>query len=185
MAHEIPRLEIDRLQPGLAGVLRPRVERLGYLGEFFKCMGHQPEALTAFMDFTERSKGGLADTLVELVALTVAGVTGNDYERHQHERLSLKLGLTRDWVAAVNVLSPDDQPLLGGDAQAVQRLVLAAVERQGHDVSDLLGDVTERLGPESAVAVLFLIGRYVTHSMIVNALALEPPVPSIFDREGP
>ena len=30
------------------------------------------------------------------------------------------------------------------------------------------------------MAVLFLIGRYVMHAYVVNALDLAPPVPSIF-----
>jgi hypothetical protein len=30
------------------------------------------------------------------------------------------------------------------------------------------------------MAVLLVIGRYVTHSLVVNALALAPPVESIF-----
>jgi hypothetical protein len=29
--------------------------------------------------------------------------------------------------------------------------------------------------------VLFLIGRYVMHAYVVNALNLKPPVPSIFE----
>jgi len=184
MARDIPRLEMDDLEPALAEALRPRVERLGYLGEFFKCMGHQPAALRAFMQFTEDSKGGLANNLVELVALSVAGATGNAYERHQHERLSLKLGLSKDWVAAVNALSPDGRAELSADEKAVQRLALAAVANSGRGVAPLLGDVTGALGPDGAAAVLLLIGRYVTHSLIVNALELQPPVPSIFEGEA-
>jgi len=34
-------------------MLRPRVERLGYLGEFFRYTAHQPQALISFLDFTE------------------------------------------------------------------------------------------------------------------------------------
>jgi alkylhydroperoxidase family enzyme len=106
----IPRLELDQLDPRVARVLEPRVKRLGYLGEFFKCAGHQPDALIAFMAFTEALKSALPDRLSEVVALTVAGVTGNDYEKHQHERLSVKLGFGADWVASVNRLDPDHAP---------------------------------------------------------------------------
>jgi len=42
MTDLIPRLEFDQLDDGLAAALRPKYERLGYLGEFFKCMGRQP-----------------------------------------------------------------------------------------------------------------------------------------------
>ena len=34
----IPRLSPEELPPELAAMLRPRIERLGYLGEFFKCV---------------------------------------------------------------------------------------------------------------------------------------------------
>ena len=35
MGCNIPRLEFDQLPPGVAGLLRAKFERLGYLGEFF------------------------------------------------------------------------------------------------------------------------------------------------------
>ena len=62
---------------------------------------------------------------MEVVALSIAGATGNRYERHQHERLSVRQGQTRDWVAAVNVLAPDAPGPLLDDERAVQRLALA------------------------------------------------------------
>ncbi len=37
----------DDLDPALREVLRARVERLGYLGEFFQCAAHQPAALVS------------------------------------------------------------------------------------------------------------------------------------------
>lgn len=181
---EIPRLEMDELAPRLAEALRPRVERLGYLGEFFKVTGHQPDALMAFMDFTETSKGGLANNFVELVALSVSGALGNEYERHQHERLSVKFDLSTDWVAAANELAPDAQTLLSDDEKKVQALVLGVVETKGHGAAAALDAVVGALGAEQAVAVLLLIGRYVTHAMIVNTLGLEAPVPSIFTEDG-
>ena len=53
MSELIPRLSSTQMSPDLADYLRPRVERLGYLGEFFQCSAHQPGALLAFMRFTE------------------------------------------------------------------------------------------------------------------------------------
>jgi hypothetical protein len=69
---------------------------------------------------------------------------------------------------------------MSDDEQSVQRLALAVIERRGYDVEKELADVVGRLGQEQAMAILFLIGRYVTHAYIVNALQLAPPVPSIF-----
>jgi hypothetical protein len=181
MTRNIPRLEMEDLAPDLAAALEPRVARLGYLGEFFKCMGHQPAALQDFMAFTDSAKGDLPENLVELVALSISGALDNAYERHQHERLSIKLGLGEKWVRSVNQLVPEAQSGLGEDEKAVQRLALAMVESGGHGVRALIGDVVENIGPEQAAAVLLLIGRYVTHAFIVNGLELAPPVPSIFE----
>src|SRR5438309_28638 len=67
--------------------------RLGYLGEFFQVAAHQPAALSAFVSFSEALKDALPWRLVEVIALTVSARTGNAYERVQHERLALTLGM--------------------------------------------------------------------------------------------
>ncbi len=178
----IPRLEYEALAPDLAKVLEPRVKRLGYLGEFFKCAGHQPAALLSFIEFTENSKQALSDRLVEVIALTAAAKLGNAYERNQHERLSVRLGLGRDWVVAVESLDPGAAASKLGDAErAVQRLVIAMLDRHGKGVEAELAAVVEAIGHERAIAVMMVVGRYVVHALIVNTLALEPPVPSIFE----
>jgi hypothetical protein len=177
----VTRLEFDELPTAVATRLAPRVKRLGYLGEFFKCTAHQPEALSAFIDFTEAGKGALDDRLVEVVALTVARWMDNSYERHQHERLSVRLGFGRDWVEAVNQLKPDFAPGLRPEERRLQRLVLAILETRGKQVGALFEQAVAELGQDSAIAVLMVIGRYVTHALIVNTLALAPPVPSIFE----
>lgn len=181
MSVAIPRLEYDELEPTLAQALAPRVERLGYLGEFFKCAAHQPAALLAFMEFTAASKQGLTARQVELVALTVAAVMGNAYERNQHERLSLRLGFGRDWVAAVERLAPDESDGLDQAERSVQRLVIAMIRWHGRDVEAELTAVVAAIGHAGAVAVMMVVGRYATHALIVNALALAPPVPSVFE----
>lgn len=183
MSSMIQRLEFDDLQPSVQEVLRARVERLGYLGEFFKCAGHQPDILTPFMKMTEALKKALPDRLTELGALSVASLMGNDYERHQHERLSKKLGFPLDWIAAVERVSPDTAEEISDAEKAVQRLIIATVRQQGKDVRLLLEAAVDAIGSEQAIAILFLVGRYVTHALIVNALELAPPVPSIFAQE--
>ena len=185
MSDKIPRLEMEQLAPNVQETLGPRVRRLGYLGEFFKCSGHNPDILVSFMEMTEALKHALPDRLTEVGSLTVAGLMGNDYERNQHERLSEKLGFGPDWVAAVNRLTPDAAGPLSEDERAVQRLAIAVIERGGHGVEKEFDAVIGRIGYAQAMAVLFLIGRYVMHAYVVNALALAPPVPSIFAGESP
>lgn len=181
MSAKIERLEMEALAPAVQQALAARVKRLGYLGEFFKCAGHQPDVLLPFMAMTDALKEALPDKLTEVGALTVAVLMGNAYERHQHERLSEKLGFGRDWVAAVIAVKPQIDGPMTLDERAVQRLVIAMIERRGHDVRVELDAVIDAIGEAPAMALLFLVGRYVTHAYIVNALALAPPVPSIFE----
>ncbi len=183
MSSRIPRLEMEQLAPEVQQTLTARVKRLGYLGEFFKCSGHNPAVLVSFMEMTEALKTALPDRLTETVSLTVAALMDNDYERHQHERLSEKLGFGRDWIAAVNRLAPDAPSPMSEAERAMQRLAIAVVEQRGHDVTPVLEAVIDCIGPAQAMAVLFLIGRYVMHAYVVNALHLAPPVPSIFAGE--
>jgi alkylhydroperoxidase family enzyme len=180
MSRKIPRLEMNELAANVQQTLAARVKRLGYLGEFFKCSGHNPDVLVSFMEMTEALKGALPDRLTEVGSLTVAGLMGNAYERNQHERLSEKLGFGRDWVAAVNRLEPDASGPMSEDECSVQRLALAVIARHGKNVDAELDALIERIGYRQAMAVLFLIGRYVMHAYVVNALNLTPPVPSIF-----
>lgn len=178
MAELIPRLSAREMPRELAEMLRPRVERLGYLGEFFQCAAHQPKALMSFMAFTEDLKRALPDNLTEVVALTVAGLMENRYERVQHERLSLKLGFDPTWIRDVLSLEPDREGSLLEEERRVQRLVLAVLARRGHGTATELQGVVETIGSGKAIAVLLLVGRYVTHAFVVNCLGLEPPVAS-------
>ena len=177
----LPRIELEDFPAKVSERLDARIKRLGYLGEFFKCAVHQPDALAAFIDFTESGKGSLPPNMVEIIALTVASWTTNAYEKNQHERLSVRLGLGRDWVAAVNASAPDSQSAMSEDERHLQELVLCVLESNGRHASELFEERVERCGAEQAMAILMVIGRYVVHGLIVNTLTLEPPVPSIFD----
>lgn len=181
MSATIPRLEMDQLPAGLAQYLGPRVKRLGYLGELFKCAGNAPGVILQFMHFTDSLKEALPDRLIELGALTVAGYMQNDYERNQHERLSLKLGFPEEWIAEVNALEPDEAATLSDVERVAQRYALAALHTRGLGVDDEFAALAARVPPSQAMAFVMLIGRYVTHALVVNTLHLRPPVPSIFE----
>jgi alkylhydroperoxidase family enzyme len=176
----IPPLSFDELPASIADRLRPKYERLGYLGEFFARTAYQEAALAAFIDFTDAAKGGLDQRIVELIALTVATMKNVDYERNQHERLAVKLGFGEDWVVEVERLDPETARLDPLERR-VQKLIIAAVDRDGRDVTAELEAVVDLLGPADAVAVLMVMGRYTTHAMLVNCLGIRSPVPSIFD----
>lgn len=181
MSQQIPRLALDEMPAELAEALRPRVARLGYLGEFFQCAAQQPRPLLSFMRFTDDLKEALPDAVTEVVALTIAALLGNDYERHQHEQLSRRLGFPDGWISAASGCAEGGLQALTPEQRAVKRLAQAVVQRQGREVSAELDSVVQALGADRAMAILLLIGRYVTHALVVNALALAPPVPSIFE----
>ena len=178
MSELIPRLSSGEMPPDLAEYLRPRVERLGYLGEFFQCAAHQPRALLAFMTFTEELRKALPENLTETVALSVSNLMNNAYERVQHERLCLKLGFEKEWIREVNAIAPSAATRMSEEEWRVQTLVIAAVNQDGHDCKKEFESVIDAIGHAQAIAVLLLIGRYMTHALTVNCLALQPPVAS-------
>ena len=181
MSDSIPPLEMEELDEELRATLQPRVTRLKYLGEFFKLAGHVPKALLGFIQFTEEAKSLLDKKTTEIIALTVASMKGNEYERNQHERLSVKLGYGSDWVTQVEALAPDEASLLSDDERNLQRFVIAKVESDGRDETTSIYELAARVGAEQAIAILMVMGRYTTHALLVNTLKLAPPVPSIFE----
>lgn len=184
MSDLIPRLSSGEMPQELAEYLRPRVERLGYLGEFFQCAAHQPKALLAFMGLTDQLRVALPENLTEIVALSVSCLMNNGYERAQHERLCLKLGFDKTWIREVCSLVPSSARRITEEERLVQALVVAAVNRRGHDCKAELEAVIRAIGHAQAIAVLMLIGRYVTHALFVNCLALKPPVPSPLEDQA-
>lgn len=181
MSNLIPRLEMNQLRDDLAQYLEPRVKRLGYLGELFKCAGNAPDVTLTFMRFTDALKDALPDRLTELGALTVASFMQNRYERHQHERLSEKLGFSSAWIAEVIRLEPQSATALSGVEKAAQAYALKTLRTRGLDVEAEFAALAGHLSASETMAFVMLVGRYVTHAMIVNTLNLNPPVPSIFE----
>jgi alkylhydroperoxidase family enzyme len=175
MSDRIPRLSAEEMPPALASFLRPRIKRLGYLGEFFQCTAHQPEALLSFLEFTEHLKHALPNNLMEVVALSIAALMENDYELVQHERLSRTLGFSEAWIREVLDLTADSQFILSEQEKVVQQLVMAVVRSGGRNAAPEFETVIQAIGPAQSIAVLMLIGRYLSHALIVNTLNLAPP----------
>lgn len=165
----------------MAEVLKPRVVRLGYLGEFFRCMAHQPKPLRAFVEFTEFAKAPLDKHIVEIIALTISTRKANSYERNQHERLCVRLGFGREWISQVEALSPESAQLLDNREKQVQRFVLSAIDEHREESQIIFSALVESLGYAQAIAILMVVGRYVAHTVMVTALGIGPPVPSIYE----
>ncbi|MGH9086549.1 MAG: hypothetical protein ACRDYZ_00265 [Acidimicrobiales bacterium] len=181
----IRRLTFEELDPPLRTALAAKVERLGYLGEFFAVAGHQPAATTAFQRFTEALKAALPAELTEAVALGVAAALDNAYERTQHERLAAALGFPVGWIAAAT--GRGDPAVLGEAAGAARRLALAMLEDHGHGAAGELARAVDVLGEDQAAGVLLTVGRYVAHAVVSNTLELAAPVGGVVDgaHDGP
>lgn len=179
MSSKLPRLEFEELTPDLQDRLRPRVERLNYLGEFFKVMGNVPTVLGPFIDFTENLKDVLPKNLTEVGALTCATLMNNAYERNQHEQLAIKLGYTKEWIIDVCRVMPDEAILMTEEERIVQRMAMALLEYDWDCSREVLDELIEHIGQQQALGTMMLIGRYTVHAMMVNTLNLEPPVKSV------
>jgi len=185
MSQRFPRRQLHELPNDLADRLRRSTPpRVGHRGEFYEYAAHQPDALRSFMEFTAALHDALPHPLVEVVALTVAGIMENEYERHQYERRAVELGLPQGWVTAVDRLSPDKATELSAVERAVQRYALASVVRRGIGVKDEFEALLDHLSVPQAMAVALLVGCCVSQAIVSNTLALAPPVTSIFGRKG-
>jgi carboxymethylenebutenolidase len=174
----VPLLDHAELAPTLRERLQPRIDRLGYLGDFFRLAAHQPEMLAGFIDFTEAGRQALPPEIAETVALSVATITRNDYERHQHEQLAVKLGFAKEWIERIERIDPDND--LPAGPRAVQAWIVAALDGYGHGSHEALVELVSALGPATAVGVVLLTGRYLAHATLVNSFGVRPPVSSVF-----
>jgi len=164
------------LSDELAGLLGPRVARLGYLGAFFAVSARQPDALAGFIRFTESLKCALPHDLVEVVALRTASALGNAYEQAQHEALARVDGRSPAWIAALTDKgAPDD--VLDSDHRLVRDLTDAVLARAGR-TADTLVLAVDRFGADRAVAVVLLISRFVAHAHAAEAFGLIDPLSS-------
>lgn len=182
MSDLVPRIEYEDIEPSLKELYRPRVERLGYLGEFFKVMSACPETMKGFFAITESLKKELPENLSQLVSVALSSRLGNRYEQYQNERLSLKLGLSEDWVRSALNSVDDPASVLTPEEKAVQRYAIAAGQGIGRGVEDEFKALVAAVGPRKAIAVVWLVGRTITHALISNTLHLAAPVASIFEK---
>ena len=183
-ADGIERLGFSAIPASLQQELRPAVDRLGYFGEFFQVIAGVPDAVGSFMAFTKAVKAPLDDAENEVIALAVCSALGDRYERVQHERLSVRLGLAPEWVAAAEGRAGANASLLDTGQRALRDLALAIVARRGTECTAEVRAVSDLLGSTKAAAALLQTTRFMTIATLCNALQLNLPVASIFDAEA-
>ena len=175
----IPRIEQAEMPPVLAEYLAPRVKRLGYLGEMFKVSANTPDVLMSFLHFTDALKDALPNDIAEVAILSVATLMENHYERNQHERLCMRTGFSKAWLVEVEALAPEASKLMSPEQKSTQSFVTALVQSRGHHSQNALNNLRQHLSAAQVMSLTFLVGRYITHALVVNTLGLAPPVPSV------
>ncbi len=179
--HLVPRIAFEDIEPTLKELFRPRVERLGYLGEFFRVMSAQPETMLGYFTITESLKKALPDNFTEIVSLSISSRLGNLYEQYQNEQLSRKLGFSDEWIREA-LEGQGATRLFDAKEKAVQNYAIAAALRSGRDCEAEFEALVRAVGPEQAIAVVWLAVRTISHAVISNTLQLAAPVQSIFTK---
>lgn len=177
----LPRLTFDELPTAAREAVRPRFERLGYLGEVFSLVGHNETSLLALLAFADNVGASASPEQKEIVALTVSTLNGARAELNQHEQRSLRIGMSSARVAAVETLELQHPELDDGDA-AIMRLAIATTRSDWSDARAALYAVVESFGAEVAVALLMQTGYYLMANAVGHVLDVQPQVPSIFEE---
>ena len=94
----------------------------------------------------------------------------------------MKLGLSEDWVRSALGPVDDAKSVFTPEEKAVQAYAIAAGQGIGRGVEDEFKALVAALGPRKAIAVMWLVGRTITHAMISNTLHLASPVTSVFEK---
>jgi alkylhydroperoxidase family enzyme len=164
------------MAPELQALLRARMERLGYLGEFFQLAAHQPQALASFVAYSEQLKQNLPERLVEVIALTVASETRNAYERVQHEHLALRMGFAPQEIAAVTRGTVEQSGAFSEAEITAAKLAACMVHSHGHACGSESDRLVALLGEATAVGCVMMAARYLAHSAMANTWRLAQPV---------
>ncbi|MBI0376549.1 hypothetical protein JBE27_09750 [Streptomyces albiflaviniger] len=160
---------VAELPAGLKNRLAERVDRLGYINGFLAVGLHQPGAVLALLEMTERLKAALDPGHVLIVALATHHALGNAYELAQYLDVARGHGMGEAWIhaaqgSAVGGLSPTEE--------AVRGLTLTVVFAS--PPTPALTEAGRHLDDRALVAVVHLAARFVATSRISHALSLRP-----------
>lgn len=168
----LPVVSWEEADAELRSVLEAKVARLGYFGGFFAELAHAPRPLAAFERFTAATRGELPEPVAETIALTIAGLAGNDYERVQHERMARTHGHDRAWIDAV-LSGPD--AIADPVERAAARLGWAVWHRDPDEARVAVASLSDLAGAATASASLLLCGRFLAHAAVSSVLDLRDP----------
>jgi hypothetical protein len=182
---KFPRINRESLAEPLASELAAIEKRLGYLNEIFLLQGHVPASISAFLAYTQSVKAPLTDRLNQLVALTACSALDAPAELIQHERLAVRLGMSKEFVATAEGRPGSDGTALTLQEHQVRQVVLQVIANLGRGSEPALAALSQTLGAEQAMAVLLQTTRFLLVAVLYRTFSLTVPVASIFDEVQP
>jgi alkylhydroperoxidase family enzyme len=137
----------------------------------FTTLARYPKLFKRWMVFAGHvlSKSTLPPRERELVILRIGWLCRSQYEFHQHTRIGLACGLSRDEIRKVTASSANDWT--GRD-----RTLIAATDEL--HANKTIGDETwrelrEHWSEEQVFDLLFAVGQYTLVSMVLNSLGVQ------------
>jgi AhpD family alkylhydroperoxidase len=150
---------------------RLEAERRMPTPNIFLALAHAPRQLDALLSYSGALRASdISPRLRELVILTVADVTGCDYEAAHHQSPALAAGLTPEQLKAVSTFETSD--VFDNFDKAVMRF--AAQFSSGSGVCDEVWEaVATHHTTEQMVQLTLLIAWYVSGAFMMRALKLD------------
>lgn len=181
----LPVTELDAAQSALHGRLLAtrgaRADEAGYRAALpdgrligpFNGFIRTPVISAAQLDWAQAiSAGGLPDDVREVAILTVGAEWATEYVLYAHSRAARKAGISD---LGIQALRARQRPTgLSPEADLVHRLTVALV--RDHDVpNSLYTAVIATFGEPATVALIALIGQYLTTSALLTCFRVPAP----------
>lgn len=136
----------------------------------FATLGRHPKLLKRWLVFGNHvlAKSSLPARERELVILRIGHLCKSEYEFHQHTRIGLASGLTRDEIAK---LTRDASEWTGKDAS----LVRAADELHADQMisDETWRELSQHWNQQQLMDLVFAIGQYTLVSMVLNTFGVQ------------
>ncbi|MCW5730572.1 MAG: carboxymuconolactone decarboxylase family protein [Alphaproteobacteria bacterium] len=138
----------------------------------FRVMAHSGPALRGFLTLGNALlyKGRLDPILREMAIVRTGLLCGSRYEVHQHEKISLDLGMAPEKLAALR--EGPEAPVF----TELERLVLRFTDEVTRDVKAseaTFRALAERLGPAEMVELTLTVGYYGLVSRFLETMEIE------------
>lgn len=142
----------------------------------YRAHAHVPESLKQFRAFgrTVREEVDLDPRQRELVILTVASALRSDYEWHQHVRIGLTEGLSREEILTI---SDRDYGAFENEERALVEYIDSYVTGTVND--ETYDALAERVDESKIVGLGLLAGMYIVIGRQMDALEVETEEPFV------